>query len=176
MQRIHLDNLHAGPQALLAIARERFWIIKGKLMAKMTVDKCILCNRAKPRLLQQLMCSLPRERITAGRAFQTTGIDFAGPIYIHGNGRGQIIEKSYICVFICFATKAVHLEAVTDLSTPAFLRCLKRFIARRGRPNKIYTDNETNFVGMNRQDLAGQMNSDDFRAQVNRYCENQHIE
>lgn len=99
IQWLHLSNIHAGPQALLAIAREKYWIIKGKTMAKTNVDTCILCNPAKPKLLEQVIGSLPKDRVTAGRVFQTTGIDYAGPIYIHGNGRGERIEKAYKCYF-----------------------------------------------------------------------------
>lgn len=40
----------------------------------------------------------------------------------------------------------VHLELVTTLSTEGFLEALRRFIARRGRPYIIYSDNGRNFV------------------------------
>ena len=45
------------------------------------------------------------------------------------------------------ATKAVHIEVVSDLTTEAFIGALKRFTARRGKPSNIYSDNATNFVG-----------------------------
>jgi len=48
-------------------------------------------------------------------------------------------------------TKAVHIEAVTSLTTEAFLAALRRFIARRGRPRTIYSDNGTNFQGASHQ-------------------------
>lgn len=57
--------------------------------------------------------------------------------------------KGYVCLFICLATKALHIEAITELSTDAFLNTLKRFISRRGKPNNIYSDNGTNFIGAN---------------------------
>lgn len=56
--------------------------------------------------------------------------------------------KSYICLFICFTTRAIHLELVSDLSTDAYLLALKRFISRRGKPSKIFSDNGRNFVGL----------------------------
>lgn len=55
--------------------------------------------------------------------------------------------KSYICLFICFASKAVHLGLVTDLTTDSFILALRRLTSRRGKPAKIYSDNGTNFVG-----------------------------
>ena len=44
-------------------------------------------------------------------------------------------------------TRAVHLELVSDISTPAFLAALRRFIARRETVTKIHSDNGTNFKG-----------------------------
>ncbi|XP_045449608.1 uncharacterized protein LOC123658209 [Melitaea cinxia] len=46
-----------------------------------------------------------------------------------------------------FGVKAVHLELVTDLSKDAFLAAFNRFISRRGKPQNIYSDNGTTFVG-----------------------------
>ncbi|GFY25481.1 retrovirus-related Pol polyprotein from transposon TNT 1-94 [Trichonephila clavipes] len=44
-------------------------------------------------------------------------------------------------------TKATHLEVVSDLTTEAFLTCLRRFIARRSKPSVIWSDNAMNFKG-----------------------------
>ena len=53
----------------------------------------------------------------------------------------------YEALFICLATKAIHLESVTDLSTVTYIASLRRFIARRGLCEKCYSDNGTNCVG-----------------------------
>ncbi|KAH1021907.1 hypothetical protein HUJ04_011391 [Dendroctonus ponderosae] len=45
--------------------------------------------------------------------------------------------------------RAVHLELCNSLSTSDFIQALRRFIARRGRPKTVYSDNGTNFVGTN---------------------------
>lgn len=53
--------------------------------------------------------------------------------------------KGYLAIVICLATKAVHIELVSDLSTQTFLAALKRLCARRGTPKHMYSDNGTNF-------------------------------
>lgn len=58
--------------------------------------------------------------------------------------------KAYICAFVCFATKAVHLELASELSVSAFLAAFARFCSRRGLPSDIYSDNGTNFQGASR--------------------------
>ena len=56
-----------------------------------------------------------------------------------------------MCVFVSLTVKAVHLEAVSDLTSKAFIAALRCFIACRGHPSFIWSDNGTNFVGANRQ-------------------------
>lgn len=56
-------------------------------------------------------------------------------------------EPANPILFVCFSTKAIHLEATSELSTAAFLATLRRFIGRRGVPRKICSDNAINFVG-----------------------------
>ena len=80
--------------------------------------------------------------------FSHIGNDYAGPIKIKASsGRGRISVKGYIAVFVCFVTKAVHLEAVSSYDTAHFMNAFRRFIARRGLCSKIYSDCGNNFVG-----------------------------
>lgn len=44
-------------------------------------------------------------------------------------------------------TKAVHIELITGLQTSAFLSAFRRFIARRGKPKEMLTDNASTFQG-----------------------------
>ncbi|GFW02577.1 integrase catalytic domain-containing protein [Trichonephila clavipes] len=91
---------------------------------------------------------IPHERINPCRAFEKVGIDFAGPIMTKcQHTRKANNFKSYICLFICMCTKAVHLELVSSLSAAAFLSALRRFVSRRGYPSDIYSDNGTNLIG-----------------------------
>lgn len=97
-----------------------------------------------------MMADLPSVRVNQERVFCNVGIDYCGPFHIKGR-RNQPPIKCYICIFVCMATKAAHLELVTDLTTEAFIAALKRFWAKRGYPQNIYCDNATNFVGADRE-------------------------
>ena len=99
------------------------------------------------------MRQLPAPRVSLNPAFQVTGLDFAGPFLMKkGHSRKPIVIEMYLCVFVCFSTKAAHNEIVSDLTTEAFIACLKRFVVRRGLPAVIYIDNGSNYRGA-RNDL-----------------------
>lgn len=66
-------------------------------------------------------------------------------------GRGMTSRKAYVAIFVCLATRAVHLELVGDYSTTAFLDAYTRFCARRGLPVAMYADNGTTFVGAEKE-------------------------
>ncbi|XP_054746323.1 uncharacterized protein LOC129250750 [Anastrepha obliqua] len=120
------------------------------------------------------MADLPKERIQASRAFIVTGVDYCGPFYFKPETRNKSPQKCYISVFICFATKAVWMELVRDLSTGAFLEALKRFTATRGMPSCIWSDNATNFVGAKNElrDLKRLLLSEEHRSKVHVHCLN----
>ena len=144
----HKRMLHPGPQLLLSFIRQKIWPISGRNLAKKTVDNCVRCFRTSPKGTNPLMGNLPAQRISAKFAFENVGIDYAGPILIKDRkGRGAKSTKHYMCLFVCLAVKAVHLELVSDLTTEAFIAALRRFISRRGKPHIVYSDNGTNFVG-----------------------------
>ncbi|XP_044779823.1 uncharacterized protein LOC123327468 [Drosophila simulans] len=133
----HESNLHAGPRALLGAIRSQYWPIGGRKTVTKAVNRCIRCFRSKPRLLEHIMADLPKERLEGSHAFEVTGIDFCGPFFHKSDCRNKPAIKCYVCVFICFATKAVRLELIKDLSTVAFLCGLKRFICTRWKPKHI---------------------------------------
>ncbi|GFT57732.1 integrase catalytic domain-containing protein [Trichonephila clavipes] len=97
------------------------------------------------------MGDLPKERITPDKVFNSTGIDLCGPFFIKNKYQRKGPEiKVYVCIFICLVTKAIHLEIISDLTSQALNAALKRFISRRGKCHKIFSDNGTNMLGANR--------------------------
>lgn len=146
----HKRLLHAGNQSTLAALRQNYWIISGKGAVKRVLRQCITCFKANPKTIQPLMGDLPASRTLPARPFQRCGVDYCGPFMIkEGQRKNCKITKTYAAIFVCFATKATHIELVRDLTTEAFLNTLRRFISRRGKPSDIYSDNATNFIGAN---------------------------
>ncbi|XP_058828191.1 uncharacterized protein LOC131688061 [Topomyia yanbarensis] len=143
----HLKLMHGGGRLTLAAMREKYWPINGRRLMRSVIRGCYQCARVSPVPASQYMGQLPLARITPSRPFTASGVDYAGPIYLKPIHKRANAAKAYICIFVCFSTKAVHIELVSDLSTPAFIAALRRFIARRGRPTDIFSDNGKNFEG-----------------------------
>jgi len=73
------------------------------------------------------MAPLPQQRVQCSRPFTITGVDFAGPLTIRSGVRGRANLKAWIALFICFTTKAIHIEVVEDLTSNSFIATLRRF-------------------------------------------------
>ncbi|XP_062699464.1 uncharacterized protein LOC115268100 [Aedes albopictus] len=151
LEHIHRRNLHAGLETIISDFQQRYWMRNLRKLAKTVVNRCILCARARPRKLQQQMGQLPRPRVNPSPAFTHTGVDLCGPFQILPSPRAKTRMTVYVCIFVCFSTKAVHLEVVEDQSTGAFIAALMRFTSLRGKPEVIYSDNGRNFVGAGRE-------------------------
>ena len=119
-------------------------LVKGRNVIRSITRACVICRR-KSRARPQMMGQLPAERVTPGSVLDKVGVNYAGPIYTKiGAVRRPTIVKS---VFVSLSVKAIHLEAVSDLSADAFLACLRRFTAGWGKPVLIWSDHGTNFTG-----------------------------
>uniref|UniRef100_A0A8D9B3Q3 Integrase catalytic domain-containing protein n=1 Tax=Cacopsylla melanoneura TaxID=428564 RepID=A0A8D9B3Q3_9HEMI len=162
----HLTNFHTGPFLLLALLRQKYWIVGGRNLVRKIVQKCNVCFKLNPKFNCPKMGDLPAARVIGLKAFYHTACDFLGPINIvMERKRGGRSVKAYVCLFICLATKAIHLEVVADLSTSAFMNSLKRFLSRRGPIKSMLSDNGTNFVGAkNHLDgIYSLLNSDEYK-------------
>ncbi|GFV47821.1 integrase catalytic domain-containing protein [Trichonephila clavipes] len=149
----HIAHLHARPTLLAHVLRQSHWIVGSRKLINKCIRKCLKCNKFKTSTTTpQLMGNLPKHRVTLERPFFSCDIDYAGPVLIKCNkGRGTKSTKGYIALFVCLAIKAVHIEAVGDLTTDSFIAALRRFSARRGALRHICSDNGINFVGARRK-------------------------
>nr|XP_022907217.1 uncharacterized protein LOC111418781 [Onthophagus taurus] len=148
VEDIHKQYLHPGQRTLQNLVMQQYWILGARSVIHKIISRCIRCFRCKSRAYAPWMADLPPFRVSEIKAFSVVAVDFAEPIYITiSRCRGSRAVKSYISVFVCTATKAIHLELVSDLTTEAFIAALRRFISRRGRCFMILSDQGTNFIG-----------------------------
>lgn len=137
--RVH----HNGIKSTLNGVRETYWVLRGRETVKRVLKRCVICKKIEGKAYQSPRePSLPSSRVSDAPPFTNTGIDFAGPLFVKENDE---TVKSYICLFTCASTRAVHLELLKDLSTNMFLTAFRRFVSRRGMPRKILTDNAKTF-------------------------------
>ncbi|GFW59551.1 integrase catalytic domain-containing protein [Trichonephila clavipes] len=95
------------------------------------------------------MGNLPYERVNMAPTFSRTGLDLGGPYFVtYKHQRKGVLNKIYVCVCICFMTRAIHLEILSDLTSDTIIATLKRLMSRRGKCSKIFTDNATKFGGV----------------------------
>ena len=110
------------------------------------VKNCHGCNRFNAQAFAvPPPGQLPKDRTEGQSAFEVIGVDFAGPLKYRK--RKNLEGKAYITLYACSLTRGIYLDLLPSLDTSEFIQSLKRFIARRDRAMKIYSDNGRTFVG-----------------------------
>uniref|UniRef100_A0A914YLR7 Integrase catalytic domain-containing protein n=1 Tax=Panagrolaimus superbus TaxID=310955 RepID=A0A914YLR7_9BILA len=86
------------------------------------------------------MPTLPASRVNKSKPFQSTGVDYCGPFKVKGSN-----EKVWVILFTCFTTRLMHLEPVSSMTAEDFLLSFRRFVARKGVPQYVLSDNAKQF-------------------------------
>ena len=146
VEQCHKEVQHGGVKETLTQIRSRFWITRGRQLVRKILFQCVLCRRLRGTAYASPEHSdLPPPRVIETLAFTNVGVDYAGPLYLKQSEVMPESLKSYICLFTCSSSRAIHLELAPNLSTESFIRCLRRFVARRGIPCSITSDNAKTF-------------------------------
>ena len=144
IMEIHCRAQHVGPEHTLFLIRQKYWPLGGRRSVKTVLAKCLKCRIFKAEPMKQIQAPLPEERTKNAAPFTYVGLDFAGPIPVYlADGTS---EKSYIALFVCLSTRALHIELTMGMSTEHFTDAIRKMIARRGWPQKIFSDNARTFV------------------------------
>ena len=76
-----------------------------------------------------------------------TGLDYLGPLHVKVS-QPSATQKVWLCGlfnFLAVRATCTHIEVVRDMTAEQFLLCLRRFIATRGKPKQIISDNASQF-------------------------------
>ncbi|KAI5731558.1 hypothetical protein M8J77_012244 [Diaphorina citri] len=143
IKKIHEENYHVGVSHTLALLRKLYWVPTGRSQVSKVIKKCRACIKygGGPYKLPE-MPPLPKERVAVCPPFTYTGVDYFGPLTVIEGGTRR---KRWCVLFTCMAVRAIHLEVVEDMTTDEFLNCLRRFVATRGSPVAIVSDNALQF-------------------------------
>ena len=145
-QDAHIMTLHGGVGLTMAFIRREVWIPRLRSLTNRAIKGCFGCKKFQTAAFQKPPPgNLSNDRTSGSVPFQVVGVDYAGPIpYKIGKKRGD--GKAFILLFACSLTRAIHLELLTNQTTEKFIKSFKCFIAGRGRPQKVYSDNGGGFV------------------------------
>ena len=110
--------------------------------------------------LPQKMAVLPEQRLSLIWPFRNSALDALGPYEVSHYGRGM--NKRYILLITCMATRAIALFPLVSMSSQSFLNALTKFASIYPGLRHIRCDNGTNFRGANTlcSSLVDQFNSE----------------
>ncbi|XP_028412636.1 uncharacterized protein LOC114535535 [Dendronephthya gigantea] len=145
VEHAHKLSCHGGVGMTMAKFREKYWTPRLRNIVKRVTKSCHTCKRFRAiAVANPPIRNLPRDRTEGNTAFQVVGVDYAGPIkYLKKSKRER---KAYIILYACRLTRATYLGLLPNQETNEFVRNLKRLVARRGRPQRIYSDNAKTLV------------------------------
>ena len=145
VHREHLRTLHGGVSLTMTSVRSNHWVPLLRKLAKQTIRACHGCKRFQTvAAANPPPGNLPADRTQGTHPFQVIGVDYAGPIKYKKRGRAE--SKAYIVLYACSMCRVLYLDLVPSLETREFIMSLKRLIARKGRPQIIYSNNGSKFV------------------------------
>ena len=143
MKNVHKRNGRVDIDHCHSYLSETVYILQSYSVVKKVVQSCYQCKKQHKRPMQQQMAPLPAERTNEYKPVINIGVDFFGPMYDkHGRGTAMC----WGCLFTCLTTRAVHIEVAHSLSADSFIMAFQRFVARRGKPAKVWSGNGTNFT------------------------------
>lgn len=145
IRHFHQRTGHQGRARTHAEIRSSgYWIVNGSSLIGYHISKCVTCRKLRASPQQKVMAELPTDRFEQVPPFTFSAVDYFGPFYIK-EGRKEM--KRYGVLFTCMASRAIHLEIATSLTTDSFLNAYRRLVCRRGPIQQLRSDQGTNFVG-----------------------------
>ena len=124
---IHQKNHHQSVVFLRAVIQLEYveYVVLGLRTALRSIEHhCVLCRKRKAKVITPMMADLPLERLDYRQPpFANCGVDYFRPFH-------ETIRRS-----------SEKLEVVPSMDTSSCVMEIERFIARRGTPSVIWSDN-----------------------------------
>ena len=169
----HQENHNEGVEFLRTFIQRRFAIIRLRSALRSVNHNCILCRKRSADTVKPIMTDLTVERLSYGKPpFSNSGIDYFCLFYVAVK---RSTDKRWGFLFTCLTTRALHIEAVNSMDSSSCVMGIESFIARRGTPQVLWSDNGTNFTGalsvffkaLNQRAIASKMAQKSIKWQFN---------
>ena len=146
VEEAHMLTLRGGIGLTMTQVCKRYWIPRLRRIVRKMRRKCHGCKRFTVTAYPTPTTSkLPTTRTQGINPYQVIGVDYAGPIR-YRKKRGQT-GKAYVLLHACSLTWGIYIDLLPSLELMEFILSL----ARRGRPDRIYSDNGGTFIGAARR-------------------------
>ena len=151
---------HNGERQTLAEVRRNYWIPRGKSFVKHVLLPCRKCKEFNSRPYSYPDTpNLPRLRLRDDVPFSGTGVDYFGPLYCREIfTKNSPMYKCWVVLYTCASTRGVVLDLVHSNHSQTFINSFRRFVARRGCPVTVLSDNGKSFIAENTQSFVATKN------------------
>ena len=158
MKESHEEDHRAAGDALWRTRRKGYWIIKGMNLAKKVVQDCMRCKKNKAKLEEQIMADLPPQVFQVPcRAFTNVQLDYAGAVTVKDQVKRRVGIKAYPLLFVCMNSGMLHVQLCPGYDANTFISQFQQFVAIRGSPSYIHTDQGSQLVAAGKQIQDGDL-------------------
>jgi len=144
----HHVFFHGSVERTFGQLRSTYWILRGRRIIGKVLNDCTRCKLLRSQPQAPMMAPLPPDRVTRHYPFGISMVDFFGPLYV---AVGRRTEKRFGVLTCCGTTRSIDLDYTHSMSADSYILAHRRFVAVRGKPKVLYTDNGKNLVGAERE-------------------------
>ena len=159
--KAHREDHRRGPRDAAARSRRSAWIVAATRLAKTTNSQCFNCKYRDRKMEEQLMGTLPPERLEVVAPFEAAALDLFGPFWVKDAAQGRRRFKCWVVAYICMGSKATCLLPCPGYSTAVFMTTHRLFTALYGLPRILYTDHAPSIIkaseAPNWEDISAQV-------------------
>ena len=105
-----------GINSVVMRSRSKVWVMKGARMAEQVIADCYQCRLCRKVVLNQVMASLPQERVGPVPIFDAVAIDLFAPLELKDMVRKEVSGKEWGIIFVCIATLAIYIVLLNYIS------------------------------------------------------------
>ena len=113
IEHLHRRNGHVGPEHVLSLAREKYWVLSRRVVINQIVSRCFFCRVRRAKRMFPYMADVPECRAAIDQPpFSHCGVDLFGPIFVK-QGRKRLkrwncyIKTKTPIIYVCCSLNSI---------------------------------------------------------------------